>query len=67
MAVQKKEKAGVTNNEVPLVVPVRLKHVSIKLDETTHRRLKAKSAMDGERTGNVLKGLINNYISDAQL
>lgn len=65
---QIKEKAGITtNNEMPPVVPVKLKHLSIKLPEDIHRKLKAKSAMDGESTGNILKRLINNYIGDAQL
>ena len=63
---QIKENAGITNNDATPVAPVKLKHLSLKLDETTHRRLKAKSAMDGESTGNILKRLINDYIAEVQ-
>ena len=64
---QIKGNAGVTNSEVPPAVePVKLKHLSIKLPENIHRKLKAKSALDGESTGNVLKRLINDYIEEVQ-
>ena len=64
---QIKENAGITNIDAPEVIPVKLKHLSIKLPEDIHRKLKAKSAMDGQSTGNVLKRLINDYITEAQL
>lgn len=41
---------------------VKIKNISIKLPEDIHRKLKAKCAMDGESTGNVLKRLIDEYI-----
>ena len=40
----------------------KIKNISIKLPEDIHRKLKAKCAMDGESTGNVMKKLIDDYI-----
>ena len=62
---QIKENAGITNIDAPEVIPVKLKHLSIKLPEDIHRKLKAKSAMEGQSTGNILKRLINDYITEA--
>jgi len=44
---------------------VKIKNLSIKLPEEIHRKLKAKCAMDGQSTGNVLKQLIDDYIRGA--
>lgn len=43
----------------------KIKNLSIKLPEVIHRKLKAKCAMDGQSTGNVLKRLIDDYIRGA--
>ncbi len=44
---------------------VKIKNLSIKLPEEIHRKLKAKCAMDGQSTGNVIKRLIDDYIRGA--
>lgn len=44
---------------------VKIKNLSIKLPEEIHRKLKAKCAMDGQSTGNVMKRLIDDYIRGA--
>lgn len=44
---------------------IKIKNLSIKLPEEIHRKLKAKCAMDGQSTGNVLKQLIDDYIRRA--
>jgi hypothetical protein len=41
----------------------KVKNISVKLSENIHRKLKAKCAMEGEGTGDMLKRLISNYIN----
>lgn len=43
-------------------VAVKLKSINVKLPEEIHRKLKAKVALEGENTGNVLKRLIDEYL-----
>lgn len=43
---------------------VKIKNLSIKLPEEIHRKLKAKCAMDGQSTGNVIKRLIDDYLKE---
>ena len=56
------EKDGKTEDVKVVDAMVKIKNISIKLPEDIHRKLKAKCAMDGESTGNVLKRLIDDYI-----
>jgi hypothetical protein len=54
---------GLKTKEVKVAdVVVQIKNISLKLPENIHRKLKAKCAMEGESTGNVLKRLIDDYI-----
>ncbi|EKD39359.1 MAG: hypothetical protein ACD_75C00434G0009 [uncultured bacterium] len=53
----------ITAEDVKVVdTVVKIKNLSIKLPEEIHRKLKAKCAMDGMSTGNVIKRLIDDYI-----
>jgi hypothetical protein len=50
------------NGDVKKAAVMKIMHITVKLPEDVHRNLKAKSALEGESTGNVLKRLIHQYI-----
>jgi len=41
---------------------IKLKSINIKIPEDLHRKLKSKSALEGESTGSIMKRLIADYI-----
>ncbi len=64
MAIEKKNGKPVTDNLEEKVKPeVKLKHLTIKLPEDTHRKLKAKAALEGENVKNLMQKLVLEYVS----
>jgi len=47
-----------------VTVAGKLKSINVKLPEDVHRKLKAKVALEGENSGNVLKRLIDEYLKE---
>lgn len=57
--VKKEEKVECLNQ---VDTSIKLKSINIKIPEDLHRKLKSKSALEGESTGSIMKRLIADYI-----
>ncbi len=57
--VTKEEKKGSSET---VDTQVKLKSINIKLPEDVHRKLKSKSALEGESTAKVVRRLIDEYV-----
>ena len=65
MAVEKKEESTTTGKtEEKVKTEVKLKHLTIKIEEGLHRRLKAKAALDGVNVKSLMQKLVLDYVDE---
>ncbi len=64
MAVEKKNEKATIDNTEEAKTEVKLKHLTIKIEENLHRRLKAKAALDGVNIKNLMEKLVLNYVNE---
>ena len=65
MAVEKKEENTITGKTEEKAKPeVKLKHLTIKIEESLHRRLKAQAALDGVNVKSLMQKLVLDYVDE---
>ena len=65
MAVEKKnEKATIDKTEEEVKTEVKLKHLTIKIEENLHRKLKAKAALDGVNIKSLMQQIVLDYVNE---
>ncbi|SDU42109.1 hypothetical protein [Desulfobacula phenolica] len=66
MAVEKKnERATIDKTEEEAKkTEVKLKHLTIKIEESLHRKVKARAALDGVNIKSLMQKLVLDYVNE---